>query len=187
MVLREYSFFSKVFLKSVTLLLSGDISFRNCRIDLLVLLGGPYFWNFMVLTCIIIYEDKSAKKTKQKRVKMLVPFSSGSDDGFLSHDKSDLMYKELYYYYYYYYYYYIAFKTFSLIRECTLGITYESISSCNSLLDFLVGRLKKQSPYIKYKVQSSIVCSIQFIMSVILFAYVCLFDGMLAVPSWKVK
>ena len=34
----------------------------------------------------------------------------------------------------------------------TSGITYESISSCNSLLDFLVGRLKKQSPYIKYKV-----------------------------------
>ena len=33
------------------------------------------------------------------------------------------------------------------------GITYESISSCNSLLDFLVGRLKKQSPHIKYKVR----------------------------------
>ena len=33
------------------------------------------------------------------------------------------------------------------------GITYESISSCNSLLDFLVGRLKKQSPRIKYKVR----------------------------------
>ncbi|KAJ7372713.1 AP-4 complex accessory subunit Tepsin [Desmophyllum pertusum] len=33
------------------------------------------------------------------------------------------------------------------------SITYESISSCNSLLDFLVGRrLKQQSPYIKYKV-----------------------------------
>ncbi|KAL9956513.1 hypothetical protein ACROYT_G037997 [Oculina patagonica] len=32
------------------------------------------------------------------------------------------------------------------------SITYESISSCNSLLDFLVGRLKKQSPNIKYKV-----------------------------------
>ena len=33
------------------------------------------------------------------------------------------------------------------------GITYESISSCNSLLDFLVGRLKKHSPHIKYKVR----------------------------------
>ena len=36
------------------------------------------------------------------------------------------------------------------------GITYESISSCNSLLDFLVGRLKKQSPHIKYKVRIEI-------------------------------
>ena len=39
---------------------------------------------------------------------------------------------------------------FSLM--CISGITYESISSCNSLLDYLVGRLKKQSPYVKYKV-----------------------------------
>lgn len=32
------------------------------------------------------------------------------------------------------------------------SITFETISSCNSLLDFLISRLKKQSPCIKYKV-----------------------------------
>ncbi|XP_074606040.1 AP-4 complex accessory subunit tepsin-like isoform X2 [Acropora palmata] len=31
-------------------------------------------------------------------------------------------------------------------------ITYETITSCNSLLDFLIDRLKKQSPCVKYKV-----------------------------------
>ncbi|XP_068762538.1 AP-4 complex accessory subunit tepsin-like isoform X2 [Montipora capricornis] len=32
------------------------------------------------------------------------------------------------------------------------SITFDTISSCNSLLDFLISRLKKQSPCIKYKV-----------------------------------
>ncbi|XP_029193085.2 AP-4 complex accessory subunit tepsin-like isoform X2 [Acropora millepora] len=31
-------------------------------------------------------------------------------------------------------------------------ITYETITSCNSLLDFLINRLKKRSPCVKYKV-----------------------------------